>query len=213
MCLILASQRWGPAKGPYTCGNTAGPPVSSLAAECPNSSLGGRPAPHSPASHAPTHACSWWPESSTYTCRETPTPVPSGCSSWKARLKVFCSSSLPVHLGGPCLVPSTCRPGWEKDSHSACCRPSREPRRLAPTMVFFPLSGRRQPIICFCSPAQTPISSVNRHSFMEFSEMKRVHQESVVYSCYSNTFIDMCAYFSYPFICIAKMKLYIHYQN
>ena len=147
MCLILTSQRWGPAKGPYTCGNTAGPPVSSLAAECPNSSLGGRPAPRSPASRAPTHACSWWPESSTYTCREAPTPVPSGCSSWKARLKVYCSSSLPVHLGGPCLVPSTCRPGWEKDSHSACCRPSCEPHRLAPTMVFFPLSGRRQPIL------------------------------------------------------------------
>lgn len=76
---------------------------------------------------------------------------PDSCALWlqllKARLKVFCSSSLPVHLGGPCLVPSTCCPGWEKDSHPACCQLSREPCRLAPTMVFFPLSGRRQPIL------------------------------------------------------------------
>ena len=45
-CIVFdpCQPEMGSAKGPYTCGKTAGPPVSFLAAECPNSSLGGRPA-------------------------------------------------------------------------------------------------------------------------------------------------------------------------
>lgn len=145
MCLIPCQPEMGALQGPYTCGNTAGPPVSCWLQSVSQLLSGRKACPHSPASRTPTHACSWWPESSTCTCRET-----DSCALWlqllKARLKVFCSSSSPVHLGVPALVPGTCAQGGRRTVTQPAVN-FHVSLRLAPTMVFFPLSGRRQPIL------------------------------------------------------------------
>lgn len=102
-----AGQGWGPQKVGMHRENSRAPSQPSGLQIVKTHLWGRSPAPCSSVCGVPARACSPWPVPGTHTFRQAPTPVSFGCGSFTCEAKGFCSSSLPLCLGGLCLVSST----------------------------------------------------------------------------------------------------------